>query len=120
MFMVILRSGILTSFIFRFFYGLQPARERVPDGGGGAAMTVGICPVLRRAKPEKGEQIIFRSEPKAALVPRWPWAIISSSLQDFFARIVEEQVIKQVCTTTLWAVISDHSGVFSVPSRQQI
>jgi hypothetical protein len=51
--------------------------------GGGAAMTAGICPVLRRAKPEKGEQIIFRSEPRAALVPRLPWAIIMSSLQDF-------------------------------------
>lgn len=91
---------------------------------GGAAVTAGICPVLRRAKPERGEQIIFRSVPRAALVPRWPWATIMSSLQDFgvarFARILEEQVIKQVCTTTLWAVIFDRSGVFSVPSRQQI
>ena len=93
MFMVLLRSGILTSFIFRFVYGPQPARERVPAGVG-AAMTAGICPVRGRAKPEKGERIVFRSEPRAALVPRWPWATILSSLQDFslarLARIVDE------------------------------
>ncbi len=41
------------------------------------------APAGWRAKPEKGEQIIFRSEPRAALVPRLPWAIIMSSLQDF-------------------------------------
>ena len=48
----------------------------------------------RRAKPEKGEQILFRSEPRAAFVPRWPWASIMSSLRDFslarLARIVDE------------------------------
>ena len=47
------------------------------------------------ANPEKGEQIIFRSGPRAALVPRWPWATIISSLQDFSlarsARIVGER-----------------------------
>ena len=36
-----------------------------------------------RAKPEKGEGITFRSEPRAVLVPRWPWATIMTSLQDF-------------------------------------
>jgi hypothetical protein len=41
------------------------------------------APAGWRAKPEKGEQIIFRSEPRAAFVPRWPWATIISSLQDF-------------------------------------
>jgi hypothetical protein len=40
------------------------------------------APAGWRAKPEKGEQIIFRSEPKAVLVPRLPWAIIRSSPQD--------------------------------------
>jgi hypothetical protein len=63
--------------------------------GGGAAMTAGVFPVRGRAKSEKGEQIIFRSEPRAAFVPRLPWAIIMSSLQDFSlacsARIVEER-----------------------------
>jgi hypothetical protein len=53
------------------------------------------APAGWRAKPEKGEQIIFRSEPRAALVPRWPWATIISSLQDFSlvrsARIVGER-----------------------------
>jgi hypothetical protein len=52
------------------------------------------APACWRAKPEKGEGIIFRSEPRAALVPRWPWAIIISSLWDFslarLARIVDE------------------------------
>jgi hypothetical protein len=47
-----------------------------------------------RAKPEKGEGIIFRSEPREALVPRWTWAIILWSLWDFslarLARIVDE------------------------------
>ena len=41
------------------------------------------APAGWRAKQEKGEQIIFRSEPRAALVPRLPWAIIMSSLKDF-------------------------------------
>jgi hypothetical protein len=41
------------------------------------------APAGWRAKPAKGEQIIVRSEPRAALVPRWPWASIISSLQDF-------------------------------------
>jgi hypothetical protein len=52
------------------------------------------APAGWRAKPEKGEGIIFRSGPRAALVPRWPWASILSSLQDFslarLARIVDE------------------------------
>jgi hypothetical protein len=50
------------------------------------------APAGWRAKPEKGEQIIFRSEPRAAFVPRLPWATIISSLQDFsLARIVDER-----------------------------
>ena len=53
------------------------------------------APAGWRAKPEKGEQIIFRSEPRAAIVPRLPWAGILSSLQDFSlarsARIGGEQ-----------------------------
>ena len=52
------------------------------------------APADWRAKPEKGEGIIFCSGPRAALVPRWPWASIMSSLQDFGlarpARIVDE------------------------------
>ncbi len=64
----------------------------------------------RQTRLEKGEGVILGLLPRAALVPRLPWAIVVASLQDFsrtrFGCVLDKQVIMQIC-------LSPHVGVIS-------
>lgn len=65
------------------------------------ASRVLVSHAIRRAKPELGRDFVLLTIPRAALVPRFPWANLLSSLQDFGQKGFDRALVFCLATCNL-------------------